>query len=293
MKYYILFNPLACSGKCEGFVKTIELPSDAEKEFFAMSGRESYCDIIERISGEDKIVICGGDGTLNRFVNSVEGLNFNNEIFYMPAGSGNDFLKDIGNSNPNFPIKVNEYFKNLPLVYIEDKAYRFINGIGYGVDGYCCKEVNRLKSQLKKASYTLIAIKALLFGYKPTSATVTVDGKEYRYNKVWLAPTMKGKYFGGGMMIAPNQNRNDKENLLTVVVAHNLSKLKIVSLFPTIFKGTHIKYKKYVDVHTGKNISVKFDIPSALQVDGETVLGVKEYSVNANIETEVVTSVLS
>ena len=32
---------------------------------------------------------------------------------------------------------------------------------------------------------------------------------------------------------------------------------------------------------TGKEITVKFDAPRALQVDGETVLGVSEYTVKA------------
>ena len=80
-------------------------------------------------------------------------------------------------------------------------------------------------------------------------------------------------------MITPDQDRNNDDGTLTVVIAHNLSKLKILALFPTIFKGNHIKYKKNVDIHKGRNISVKFDIPTAMQIDGETVLGVKEYNV--------------
>lgn len=139
--------------------------------------------------------------------------------------------------------------------------------------------MNRLKSLSKKASYTIIALKGFLYAYKPTNATVIVDGKKYHYKKVWLTPTMKGKFFGGGMMITPDQDRNNDDGTLTVVIAHNLSKLKILALFPTIFKGNHIKYKKNVDIHKGRNISVKFDIPTAMQIDGETVLGVKEYNV--------------
>lgn len=291
MKYHILFNPLACSGKCEEYVKQISLPEDSEKEFCAMTGEETYRDIMERIPAEDTVVLCGGDGTLNRFVNSISDIELKNEVLYMPAGSGNDFLNDIGRNRPYELVRVNDYIKNLPVAYINGKAHRFINGVGYGIDGYCCKEVNRLKAQSKKASYTLIALKGLMFAYKPTGATVTIDGKEYRYKKVWLAPTMKGRFFGGGMMIAPNQDRNDKDNTLTVVVAHNLSKLKIVTLFPTIFGGKHIKYKKNIAVHTGHSVSVKFDLHADLQIDGETVTDVAEYSVSTTAEKEKVTSI--
>ncbi len=47
---------------------------------------------------------------------------------------------------------------------------------------------------------TAIAIKGLLFHYRPTNAVITVDGVTHTYKKVWLVPTMNGRYYGGGMM---------------------------------------------------------------------------------------------
>ncbi len=286
MNYHILYNPLAGKGKnADSRINDILLPETAQKELHNMTEIKDFKAFFSELSGEEKIVVCGGDGTLNRFINSVDTSKLQNKVYYFAAGSGNDFIHDIGLEPSRNPIDVTEYIKNLPKVYIGDKAYSFLNGIGYGIDGYCCQEVNRLKALKKKASYTLIALKGFLYAYKPTNAVVTVDGKEYRYKKVWLTPTMLGKYFGGGMMIAPTQDRSNKEGTLTVIVAHSLSKLKILSLFPTIFKGTHIKYKKYIDVHKGHNISVKFDIPTAMQIDGETVTGVSEYTVKTQKAT--------
>ena len=280
MKYHILHNPLAGKSKTDrDRINNISLPKNSQKELLNVRDIEDYNIFFENVSPEDKIVVCGGDGTLNRFINNIDGISPQNEIFYFAAGSGNDFLHDIGLKKSFTPVNITEYIKDLPKVYINGKAHTFLNGIGYGIDGYCCKEINRKKEQGKKASYILAAIKGFLFGYKPTNALVTIDGKEYRYEKVWLTPTMLGKYFGGGMMIAPMQDRRNEEGLLTVIVAHGLSKLKILSLFPTIFKGTHIKHKKYIDIHTGHNISVKFDIPTAMQIDGETITGVNEYTV--------------
>ena len=42
-----------------------------------------------------------------------------------------------------------------------------------------------------------------------------------------------------------------------------------------------MNHKKAVEVKTGKVIQVKFDRPTALQIDGETVTGVTEYRVTA------------
>ena len=62
---------------------------------------------------------------------------------------------------------------------------------------------------------------------------------------------------------------------------HGSGKLKTLMVFPSIFKGEHIKHTEMVAVHTGKEISVTFDRPTALQIDGETVLNVSTYKVSA------------
>ena len=48
--------------------------------------------------------------------------------------------------------------------------------------------------------------------------------------------------------------------------------------FPGIFKGEHVKHKDMVEVLSGKRITVEFDKPQSLQIDGETILGVTSYT---------------
>ncbi|MBQ1839650.1 MAG: diacylglycerol kinase family protein, partial [Ruminococcus sp.] len=130
----------------------------------------------------------------------------------------------------------------------------------------------------KPINYTSIAIKGMLFYFKPANATVTVDGKSFTFKKAWLAPTMKGRYYGGGMMAAPHQNRLDPEHKVTCMVMNGAGKLHTLIDFPSIFKGEHVK-KKIVHVMKGSHIKVSFDRPTSLQIDGETILNVTEYEV--------------
>ena len=58
-------------------------------------------------------------------------------------------------------------------------------------------------------------------------------------------------------------------------------------IFPSLFKGEHIKHAKHVAIHTGKKITVRFDSPRAAQIDGETVTGVTEYTVEAGVTAKV------
>ena len=70
------------------------------------------------------------------------------------------------------------------------------------------------------------------------------------------------------------------------MVFHGSGKLKTLMIFPSIFKGEHIKNKKCVDVIEGREIRVEFDEPRPLQIDGETALGVKYYEVKLPCATE-------
>jgi len=237
----------------------------------------NYPAFFATLAPADYVVITGGDGTLNRFANDTEGLKITREILYFPNGTGNDFARDLGFDSRCRPFAVNEYLKNLPRVTVNGKTYRFINGVGYGIDGYCCEVGDKLKKDPKaKVNYTAIAIKGLLLHYKPTNATVTVDGRTRTYRKVWLAPTMHGRFYGGGMMPTPAQQRGS--GMLSTMVMHSSGKLKTLAVFPSIFKGEHIKHTSCVEVLTGHSITVKFDRPVALQIDGETLLNVSSYT---------------
>lgn len=279
MKYYILFNPLAASGSCENKLESLSINKDTNQVFYDITSN-NYENLISNLENDDKIIICGGDGTINRFINATEGMKIKNDILYFAAGSGNDFAKDIGVLETCDPIKINDYIENLPLVTINNKKYRFLNGIGFGIDGYCCQEVNRLRRETgKKVHYVPIALKGLFKYYTPTNAEIMVDGKKFFYSRVWMATSMKGRYFGGGIKIAPDQDRFASDGKITFLAAHNMSRFRILTVFPSIFKGTHPKYTQYVDIHKGYEVAVKFDRPTPLQIDGETIENVTEYSV--------------
>ena len=287
-KYNVLYKPLAGNGKGENAAKKLkELLNGDELTFTDMTKVSDYRALFASMPEDERVIVSGGDGTLNRFINDTEEIAFANPVYYYATGSGNDFLKDIGGNVGDKPVCIDKYLKALPTVDVKGKSYRFINGIGYGIDGYCCEVGDKLRETSDKPiNYAGIAIKGLLFHYHPTSATVIVDGVEHKYKKVWLAPTMNGRYYGGGMIPTPKQDRLNKEHTVSVMVYYGSGKIKSLAVFPSIFKGEHVNHREMVEVLSGKEITVRFDSPAALQVDGETIIGVTEYSVRTGKAAE-------
>ena len=286
MKYHIFYNMMAGRGDAKAKTEKLTDIFDGEVKFYDVA-KQSYRELINSTPAEDVIVICGGDGTINRFANDTYDMEFPNDVLYFPAGSGNDFMRDV-EQTPDKPFSIKQYLKNLPLAEVNGKTYRFVNNVGFGLDGFCCAKGDELKEiSDKPVNYTNIAIKALLVDYKPTNAIVTVDGKEYRYKKVWIAPTMKGRYYGGGMMPSPEQDRNAPDGKISIMLFHNKGRLGILTTFPSVFKGEHVKKKDRVTIHHGYEISVKFDAPSYIQIDGETIKDVTEYRATANVPASI------
>ena len=279
--YYVLYNTLSANKQGLEYSRKLlgnAVPEDAKLVDVTSIG--NYADFWASIDLEnDTVVLSGGDGTLNRFVNANAGLTLPKNLFYFASGSGNDFKKDVADGSDDL-IPLHKYIDDLPTVTVNGNTSYFVNGIGYGIDGYCCEEGDKIRAiSDKPVNYTSIAIKGLLFHYKPTNAKVTVDGVTKEYKKVWIAPTMKGRYYGGGMMVTPKQDRFDPEGKVSFATLYNSSALKTLIVFPSIFKGEHVKHTKIVEIHSGHEITVEFDRPTALQIDGETVLGVTSYTV--------------
>ena len=79
------------------------------------------------------------------------------------------------------------------------------------------------------------------------------------------------------MIPTPQQNRLAQPKELSVMVFRSRSKLKALAVFPSIFKGEHVRHTDVVEVLSGQEIAVEFDRPTPLQIDGETVPDVTAY----------------
>ena len=174
------------------------------------------------------------------------------------------------------------YLKCIPTVRVNGMEKLFLNGIGFGIDGYCCEEGDkkRVTKPGKRVNYSIIALKGLAYDFKRVNAKVTVDGVTKEFRDVWMSPAMNGRFYGGGMMCAPNQNRMNEDGLVSVIVVHSRFRLGLLIAFSSVFKGKHLRYKNIVSEIMGSDVTVEFDRPTALQIDGETVKNVTKYEVH-------------
>ncbi|MBR5305578.1 MAG: diacylglycerol kinase family protein [Oscillospiraceae bacterium] len=288
--YHILYNRLSRSntGELEAHMLD-EIMSGENLKYWNVADIEDYHKFFADITFSDKIILACGDGTMNRFINDTDYCHVPQEVYFFPAGSGNDFARDIGKSKHCEPFEIRKFISNLPAIVTGGKEQRFFNSASIGVDAQVCLEADRLKSLGRKSvNYSVLAVKCILTKYKFCDAVVTDEkGKEHHFKDVLLAITTKGRYFGGGVKISPTQDRNDPDETLTFIIAHSLPAWKALIVFASIPMGKHFNFKKHVTVMKGKEFRVKFTAPTPIQIDGETVEGQSEYHAFAKHTVEI------
>jgi diacylglycerol kinase (ATP) len=213
------------------------------------------------------ILYCGGDGSINYLINSVDLKTISQSIYLAQSGSGNDFLRSLK------PIKKGAIAIGNATTNV--KSVHFINGCGLGVDAAVCHYVNK-DTKKNKLSYFINSFKAMS-EFKPVEMTVTVDGVLHQYSRAYFCAIQNGKYFGGGMKVTPNGDPT--ADTFQLCIAHGIPKPLLPILFMTIYSGFHTKIHKYVEMLSGKDIHVKISEKCYFQADGEVLEGVEEMHV--------------
>ena len=96
-KYRVLFNPKSGNGRGEADVHKLEnIWPEADFSYSDITAISDIPGYLTTVPEDTGIILAGGDGTVNHFINDLGGKDPGREILYFATGTGNDFLNDIG-----------------------------------------------------------------------------------------------------------------------------------------------------------------------------------------------------
>lgn len=286
--YHFIVNPSSKTGKGIKIWQAIEkclINSNIDYSYHFTNPKISIDKIVKKIfktsEHNKKIVILGGDGTLNEIVNSLTDEELESTyIGYIPTGSSNDFARslDISN-NPILALKKilsSENYLALDIGNLkmpDNKEVRFVVSSGSGFDANTAKLANmsKIKTRLNffglgKFAYILKAISSL-FRSPFSNGTITIDDNDVRtYDKMFFVVSMIQSYEGGGVKFSPDADPTDGQ--LSICIAHGLSKFKIVIALIHILSGKQ-RDLKGIELFNCRTMQVNLDNTWDLHTDGE------------------------
>lgn len=201
------------------------------------------------------IVAVGGDGMINRVLNTLVGTN--NTLGFIPCGTGNDFYRSVSKEMKN-------EIEECDVIKINDRY--FINVACFGIDADVANNKGLIKSKIipKSQRYNVSVINSFL-KYEPRHFILKINNEEIEGDFATVA-VCNGGYYGSGYNISPNFKLNN--GLIDVYAVEDDNKFNIMKMILSMKKGKHEKYKK---VH-------KF------QTNRLTIISNKE--INSNIDGE-------
>ncbi|WP_033178647.1 diacylglycerol/lipid kinase family protein [[Mycoplasma] anseris] len=284
---FILYNSLSKTGK--NIKKITRITNQAKKVFgnhetkiidlISIKDTRGFVDKLH--PNDDIAIIIGGDGTLTKVANQIHELSNLPKIYSYKAGTGNDFLRAISKHKETIILKkkfffITPYLKKLPWIKFNNQKLFFLNGVGVGLDAVIALALNNLKKNKSPNSFFQSSINSVLKFKKLKRVEIELDGKPIIYHNVWFTSIMQGKYYGGGMKIAPYANRFSDQ--LELIIFKNMSKTRVACLFPLVYTGLH-RFQKGVINLRGSHIKIKFSRPEWLQIDGETFPSILEVEI--------------
>lgn len=258
-KILFIINPVAGNGKGKSLIRTInEFMDHLEIEYLIKISNKlgNVTDLAKWGSSENytDIVIVGGDGSL---VEALNGIDFTKEIRLgiIPAGTGNDFARMLNitkDSKVALEIICSAKTKNVDIGVANNT--KFINVCCCGIDGEIIMDTDRIKNKITGSTAYLLSTIKNLGTYKAKKVIIKIDDKIIRREVIMVA-VGNGQYIGGGMKVTPGAIIDDE--LFEICIVNKVNKVKLLALFPSIFKGTHVEIKNVVEIYTGKNIQIE------------------------------------
>lgn len=238
----------------------------------------------------DVILLFGGDGTIHRHLGHFVKLGL--PVLVVPAGSGNDFAHSLNLRGVHDSRAAWEKFRggagnvrpiDLGLISFLAEAggapaphsRYFCCVAGVGLDGEVAQRANQLPRWLRGHGGYVLALLPTMATFAPLAMKISTPAEDASWD--WMArsdqPTLLAAFantpvYGGGMKVAPKAKMDD--GLLDVCIVRAVNRLKLFSVFPTVYAGRHLGIRE-VNYFQAERARVETEHPLDVYADGEYV----------------------
>lgn len=258
MKVGVVLNPVAGGGR---------LKRDWPRVAAALKRHFGTFDLRETLAAGDAerlaldfaaggcglVIAAGGDGTASEVADGLLQAAGENgrtaELALLPCGTGIDFARGLG-----LPRDLDALVERIAtakgravdagrISYVDDSgalaSRHFINIASAGLSGATDRAVNADKRKGRVSAKALFYWRTVaeFARYRFQDVRITVDGQPPVKARVALVAVANGKFFGGGMMVAPDAVLDDGR--FDIVILRAANKAKLIWDLRLVYGGRH------------------------------------------------------
>jgi diacylglycerol kinase (ATP) len=210
----------------------------------------------------ERLLVVGGDGTLNEVVNGLIERPDPPPLTLSPAGTASDFARTL------------RLLPHAGLTDIFRATFRdsdghtatryFVNAAGIGLAAEVARRARALPT---RARYLAAAIPSLAAGRSFPITIQLDDGPEQAFD-ITTAAVANGQYQGGAIRIAPDAEPDD--GLADVTIVQRVSLGEVAARLPILYNGK-LHQHPAVQHFRAASIRVTSDSAVPIELDGEPV----------------------
>jgi YegS/Rv2252/BmrU family lipid kinase len=186
----------------------------------------------------------------------------------LPGGRGNDFARMLG--IPLRPVAACTVLRGgrearADLGVTESRPFIGIASCGFDSDA------NRIANEARLIRGNLVYAYGMLralASWKPATFTLELDGGPARSFSGYSVAAANSRYYGGGMMIAPDASLSD--GMLDIILIKDVPRLRYLMLAPTVFRGAHVRQPN-VEVLRANSVRISASRPFTVYADGDPI----------------------
>lgn len=275
MKVGVVLNPVAGGGRLKD--EWPKVAAALKKHFGGFELRETQAQgDAERLAfelaadGFDLVIAAGGDGTASEVADGL--LQAANEhgrtaqLGLLPCGTGVDFARGLG-----LPRDLDALVERMAeakgravdagrIAYVDDHgalaSRHFVNIASLGLSGATDRAVNADRRKGRVSAKALFYWRTVLefMRYRFQEVRITVDDGQPVEARVALVAVANGKYFGGGMMVAPDAALDDGR--FEVVILRAVGKARLIRDLRLVYGGRHRDHPA-ITILRGRKVAVE------------------------------------
>ena len=269
MHLKVIYNPTAGRGRARRHVREVE-------EYLRSRGARADCepstgpDDLVRIAAEssragyDRVVVCGGDGTLNLAVREFDLTK--GTLALIPTGSGDDFARVCGiprDIRGACDVVLTGSVREVDVAVANQLRYLGVAGLGF--DSEVAEYANRNVKFLRGSAVYLYAILRVLPKFTPRPVHIRSENGS-RDEQIMFAAIGNSRQYGGGIRITPDAEIDD--GLLDLCIVHKTTRAQLLKTLPKAYTGAHVK-SPFVEMGRGREFHFESDQAMAVYADGE------------------------
>jgi diacylglycerol kinase (ATP) len=267
----LIYNPAAGRGRTRRRIDDVErylISCGADVDVHATTSPADLTRAAAEASRAryDRVVICGGDGTLHHAVREFD--LERGTLATIPLGSGDDFAKVLG-----IPRGIREACdialgdKTHEVDVAHANGIRYLGVAGLGFDSEVAAFANRNVKFLRGSAVYLYAILRVIPQFTPHRLRMRIE-KDNREQDIMFATVGNTRQYGGGIRIVPAAQPDD--GILDFCIVHRTSRVQLLLTLPLAYTGRHVR-KPFVETGRGRDFHFESDRPMDVYADGEFV----------------------